>query len=132
MEINLCGLKKRKVQLAARCSNCKLNINDRDHIFVTCSFAQGFWVWIGDVLRWDMQQFSHVLSVWELFQWMHQHYCNSRILKSLFAAAIWHLWRARNARLHDNIAMSSEVIARHTLIECLEVQNASLNDLVSV
>ncbi|XP_059627762.1 uncharacterized protein LOC132270606 [Cornus florida] len=127
---SMCNLQRRKVYLAPRCSLCQHSCDTTDHLFVACPFSQAFWAWMGGVLGWNLHQFQEVESVWGLFLWMDNLYRNSRTLQSLFAAGLWHIWRERNNRLHGSTSLPHDTVARIALMEVIEAQNVSLQDII--
>ena len=84
------------------CVFCRANVEDRNHLFFECQFTTGIWM---RVLSLCGQ--SRLPRRWENeFRWATRckgfSFC-SVTKRIAWGATIYHLWRQRNARVHDNL-----------------------------
>ena len=97
---------------AISCVFCRAKVEDRNHLFFECKVTSGIWM---RVLRLCGQY--RLPRWWENeFRWVTGCKGNSfcSITKRIaWGATIYHLWRQRNARVHDNIFISVDSIFSH-------------------
>ena len=91
------------------CVLCRANIEDRNHLFFGCHFTAGIWL---RILR--LCGNSRMPRNWENeFLWViatkGKKFCS--ITKRIaWGATIYHLWRQRNCRVHENIFSPTDTI----------------------
>ena len=91
------------------CVFCRANVEDRNHLFFGCHFTAGIWM---RVLRlwWNVRMPRN----WEnKFLWVMGAKGKSFISitkRIAWGATIYHLWRHRNSRIHENDYSSGETI----------------------
>lgn len=85
-----------------KCTLCRQSCEDRDHLFFSCPFSEQIWRYLCNKcnLPW------HPRSWQQNIDWMCQSFkgksLRSFIFKVMFAAAVYFIWRERNARIHHH------------------------------
>ena len=91
------------------CVFCQASVKDRNHLFFGCQFTTGIWM---KILR--LCGHSRMPRNWENeFFWVigTKGKSLSSITKRIaWGATIYHLWRQRNSRIHENIYSPADVI----------------------
>ena len=91
------------------CVFCRAGIEDRNHLFFSCKFTAGIW---RRILR--LCGNYRIPRCWENeFLWVvgaKGKSFTSIIKRIAWGATIYHLWRQRNSRIHENIYLSDEAI----------------------
>ena len=91
------------------CVFCRASVEDRNHLFFECQVTSGIWMRV-------LRLCGHVRLPrrWENeFLWVSG--CKGKSICSItkriaWGATIYHLWRQRNARIHDNNFISADSI----------------------
>ena len=91
------------------CVFCRASIEDRNHLFFSCKFTAGIW---RRILR--LCGNYRIPRCWENeFLWVmgaKGKSFTSIIKRIAWGATIYHLWRQRNSRIHENVYLSDEAI----------------------
>ncbi|KAL9840426.1 putative reverse transcriptase zinc-binding domain-containing protein [Arabidopsis thaliana] len=92
------------------CVLCSGNAESREHLFFSCGFSSAVW---GHFLA--RNSLSPPLLFMDCFTWVSSPSRDpniSLIIKLVFQASIYLLWKERNRRLHDLTARSSTAILK--------------------
>jgi hypothetical protein len=92
------------------CLFCRGRIENRDHLFFQCGFGKRIWR-----ILLDLCLEGHHLETWEDIA----HWCISELRRDCFktrlrilcsGAAVYNLWKQRNATLHGSNVISEEAL----------------------
>ncbi|KAF8662393.1 hypothetical protein HU200_055973 [Digitaria exilis] len=89
------------------CETCSDVLETANHIFFQCPIALRFWRLVG-FHHTDASVANHWLLGREL-------QLPSQVQYDAVLVLLWHLWKARNAKIFDNLQLTEEAILRHTL-----------------
>ncbi|VYS51747.1 unnamed protein product [Arabidopsis thaliana] len=97
------------MQLQTTCGLCSLDIEDRDHLFLTCEFACFLWHTVS--VRLELPAFSFV--VWnDLMDWTLQRNRRSppTLRKLIVQSVLYAIWKQRNNFLHNHETILPSVV----------------------
>ena len=103
-------MRRRGISIPPDCILCSGNDESRDHLFFSCGFSSAVWLhFLNRVSLSPPMLFMDCLT-WVSFPSRDQNI--SLIIKLVFQASIYLLWKERNRRLHDLTARSSFAIIK--------------------
>ena len=108
------------------CVMCKQSIEDADHLFLTCPFAQNCWDWIKSRLSWASPLQNSLKGL--LCSWPTNlgHGVYSKIWNICPSMVVWGIWKERNSRIFKNQARSLGSFLLKLEASIVEVMNAYL------
>ena len=103
------------LEVPSNCLFCGVNNETSAHIFFECDYAQN--VWNGLLSR---ARLNHPYALHDIIRWLSSSQFTGKlriILHLIFQAAIYHLWRERNSRLHTNASRSANMILKDITLQ---------------
>ena len=113
--MTLDNLQKRGINVVNRCTLCKNGFEDRDHLFLNCSYTQQVW--------------TKILNFWGM-TWVHQNNvefsfkiwkCPSKDPDAQFLWKLtlphlwWGIWKERNNRIFRNKELPGWVLGQNII-----------------
>lgn len=96
------------LQVPAVCVLCNGSNETRQHLFFDCPYSKEVWLWFTSRLRLaPPSEFDALLG------WMVKPSSNSNIeviIKLLFQASIYFIWKERNSRVHSDVTKPSSAL----------------------
>lgn len=97
------------------CLLCGVSNESSAHLFFECEFSLG--VWNGLLSR---SRFLHPHRLQDIILWLSSFQGPERlkgIFHLVFQATIYHLWKERNSRLHNNVSRSANLIMKDIMLQ---------------
>nr|XP_043630235.1 uncharacterized protein LOC122601545 [Erigeron canadensis] len=99
----LASLAKRNIQVPSLlCPFCGLDVETPDHIFVSCSTAQGVWDAISDWCRLPGIYLFGVQNIFRTPEFLHGSSKWKKIIHAILCSTVWILWKTRNNKIFNH------------------------------
>lgn len=109
---SLCALRDRGLDLdSVMCSYCLADVEDSDHILLSCLFARAFWDW---VLKWCGIPMVQASTIGELTGYLADFVKDKDRKNNIVAICygkLWWIWKVRCKRVLKNIRSSPTMVA---------------------
>ncbi|KAJ3674406.1 hypothetical protein LUZ60_005022 [Juncus effusus] len=111
-------LRRKGIQLPPTCVLCNANTEDRDHLFVNCSFTRATW----RLAEHYSNAPAHLTlagslpQTWEKCRKLNRN-GQKAVWQTLLAAITWSIWKERNARIFRNKSQPPLTVSRNAIEE---------------
>ena len=114
-------LRRCGIDVELRCVLCEGGVEEGDHLFFSCEFAQ--YLWALCKLRLGVRPMVETLL--EECRFISRHFKRKRRISSLarilLGAVVWHTWRERNARIFQGVKKDKWLVFQEI---CAEIRLA--------
>ncbi|XP_060185419.1 uncharacterized protein LOC132614883 [Lycium barbarum] len=102
-----------------KCKLCRVELENRDHLFVFCEFTKTLWK---RLLNW-INKTIHIATTWEHhLTWAvanaREKSQNAQLFRILYAEYTYALWEERNQRTFENRSRQWDQIAKEIALMC--------------